>query len=312
MIKRVVDVGFWTDSKVIDLFTTEDKLFMLYLLTNPHSAQLGIYKLHEKQIAFDIGYSVDEVQRLLIRFEKEFKIIRYSYETREIAILNFLKHSIIKGGRPVYDLLTREIKNVKNKDLITYTFDNIRREDYLNQTVKKLIDEYFEKIENSINTDIQNVNEKQNDNEVSLHNESLHDESLHNESLDDETVSNESDKPLNKTTNKKATKKNKQQEEQQEIDSLFKSISLENDELHTTLWEFYNMRKDIKKTMSKRAVELFIKKLSDMTSEQSEQIEILQNSIINSWQGIFPLKDNQGKKKEESKKLERIKGATYI
>ena len=45
-IKRVVDVDFWNDEKVMDLFTPEDKLFFLYLLTNPHTTQLGIYAIH--------------------------------------------------------------------------------------------------------------------------------------------------------------------------------------------------------------------------------------------------------------------------
>jgi hypothetical protein len=43
MIKRIVSTGFWTDDKVLDM-TPDEKLFMLYLITNPHSTQLGIYK----------------------------------------------------------------------------------------------------------------------------------------------------------------------------------------------------------------------------------------------------------------------------
>ena len=47
-IKRIVDVSFWTDGKV-DEFSPEDKYFMLYLLTNPFSKQLGIYEISIRQ-----------------------------------------------------------------------------------------------------------------------------------------------------------------------------------------------------------------------------------------------------------------------
>ena len=46
-IKRVVDTSFWTDDKVLE-FTPEDRYFMLYLLTNPHTTQLGIYSISPK------------------------------------------------------------------------------------------------------------------------------------------------------------------------------------------------------------------------------------------------------------------------
>ena len=35
-IFRKINTNFWTDEKVIDDFTPEDKFFMLYLMTNPY------------------------------------------------------------------------------------------------------------------------------------------------------------------------------------------------------------------------------------------------------------------------------------
>ena len=40
-IFRKVNNGFWEDEKVVDDFTPEDKYFMLYLMTNPHTNQVG-------------------------------------------------------------------------------------------------------------------------------------------------------------------------------------------------------------------------------------------------------------------------------
>ena len=93
-IKRIVDTAFWTDGKV-DEFSPEDKYFMLYLLTNPFSKQLGIYEISIKQAAFQMGYSIDAFNVLLDRFENKYKMIVFSKETNEIAIVNFLRHSVM-------------------------------------------------------------------------------------------------------------------------------------------------------------------------------------------------------------------------
>ena len=179
-IKRIVDTSFWTDGKV-DEFSPEDKYFMLYLLTNPFSTQLGIYEISIKQVAFQMGYSVDAVKVLIDRFENKYGMILYSPETNEIAIKNFLRHSIIKGGAPVRDCLIKEIKKVKNKYLISRVFSHIKDSESLNETVKKIIAEYEEKNGAlSYSNEKDNENENDNDNEVSYHdtpNESLNDSS---------------------------------------------------------------------------------------------------------------------------------------
>ena len=170
-IKRIVDTSFWTDGKV-DEFTPEDKYFMLYLLTNPFSTQLGIYEISIKQVAFHLGYSMDAVKALIDRFENKYGIVIYSPQTNEIAIKNFLRHSIIKGGKPVEDCIKKELQKVKNKKLISHVFRHIAGKDDLNCTVKKIINEY----KNEIDNDNDNGNENDNDNEVSYH-DSYHDSS---------------------------------------------------------------------------------------------------------------------------------------
>lgn len=61
-------------------------------------------------------------------------------------------------------------------------------------------------------------------------------------------------------------------------------------ELNQAILAFMEFRKSIKKPMTDRAVELLIKKLNDMTPMIDEQIEIINQSIVNGWQGVFPLK----------------------
>ena len=62
--------------------------------------------------------------------------------------------------------------------------------------------------------------------------------------------------------------------------------------LRETLIEFIKMRKLIKSPMSDYALNLLIKKLAKMSSDINEQIAILEQSIQNSWKGVFPLKTN--------------------
>lgn len=138
-MKRVIDTEFWNDDKVVEMFSPEDKLFFLYLMTNPHTTQLGIYHINKKYMAFELGYSIEAVTVLLDRFENKYKLIRYSEETSEVAIKNYLRHSIVKGGKPVEELLKREILKVKDKSLFGYVFDNLINLDNLNQTVQQIL-----------------------------------------------------------------------------------------------------------------------------------------------------------------------------
>ena len=64
-------------------------------------------------------------------------------------------------------------------------------------------------------------------------------------------------------------------------------------ELNQAILEFMEFRKSIKKPMTDRAVSLLITKLNGMTSYIPEQIEIINPSIMNGWQGVFPLKKEQ-------------------
>ncbi len=73
-----------------------------------------------------------------------------------------------------------------------------------------------------------------------------------------------------------------------------------NDELLDEAFRAYvTMRKQIKKPMTERAIQLAISKLKEMAKlpfcdsiDSDTAIEILNQSIMNSWQGLFPLKDN--------------------
>lgn len=90
---------------------------------------------------------------------------------------------------------------------------------------------------------------------------------------------------------------NKKNKKETEFDSLIKN-NFENEELKQTVYEFIKMRKAIKKPLTTRGLELMINKLKKMTSNINEQIQILNNSIMNNWLGIFPLKEEEKQKEK--------------
>lgn len=155
-IKRVVDTEFWEDDKVENM-TPEEKYFWLYLLTNPYTKQLGIYKVTKKQMAFHLGYDIETVTKLLERFEDAYGLIKYM--DGEVAIKNFLRHSILKGGKPVEDCLNADLKNVKHRSLIRWVFDGIDPSK-VNATVMSVVGSWKESSKERINdNDIHNDND---------------------------------------------------------------------------------------------------------------------------------------------------------
>lgn len=125
MGKRMVETDFWQDEKVIEQFSPEDKYFMMYLLTNPKVTSIGIYKFRKKVVAFELGYTLDSVKVLLDRFENKYQMIKYNDSTQEIAVLNCLKYTINKGGKPIESMVEREIKNIDDGSLILATYNRM-------------------------------------------------------------------------------------------------------------------------------------------------------------------------------------------
>lgn len=92
-IYRVVSQFFWTDSKIDDDFTPEDKYFYLYLLTNPHTNICGCYEISMKQMCRETGYNEDTINRLIKRMERQHDVIRYDAKTKEILIIKWGKYN---------------------------------------------------------------------------------------------------------------------------------------------------------------------------------------------------------------------------
>ena len=137
---RQIQTDFWSNPYVQEEMTPEDKFFYLYLMTNEKSTQIGIYKITKKQIAFDMGYSIESVGNLLKRFMEQHKLIKYDSETREIILLEWAKTNLNKGGKPFEDLILSELKEVKQKEFIEIIYRQCEKKE-----IKKIIEKYIDK-----------------------------------------------------------------------------------------------------------------------------------------------------------------------
>lgn len=175
-IKRLIDTRFWSDGQVLDSYSPEDKLFALYLRTNPHSSQLGVYALPKRTMSFEIGYTPEAIAVLLDRFQTKYHDIVYSDATQEVAILGYLKSSIIKGGKPVLDLLKRELEEVVDGDLLLHLHEAMA--DFLGLSTREVDGQILKLIEAELQRRglrTQNQNDKDNDNEINQYNEIYND-----------------------------------------------------------------------------------------------------------------------------------------
>lgn len=145
----MVRTDFWSNPIFLEEMTPEDKYFYLYLLTNLHTTQIGIYKITKKQMAFDMGYSIESVQSLMERFIDHHKFIRYNPETREIAIKNWGKYNLYKAGKPVMDCILTEMKEVEDTSLIKYVSLGIQKKE-----IRTLYESFIEEEEMLIEKEV--------------------------------------------------------------------------------------------------------------------------------------------------------------
>lgn len=124
-IYRNVQLSFWTDNKVEDEFTPEDKYFYLYLLTNPQTNICGCYEVSYKQMCNQTGYNKDTIERLLNRFENIHNMIRYSKDTKEILVLNWYKYNWSSSAKVITGIesVAKHIKCKAFKDYVYKMLD---------------------------------------------------------------------------------------------------------------------------------------------------------------------------------------------
>ena len=137
---RLISTNFWMDGKVEDDFTPEDKYGYLWCLTNPHTNLCGCYEVSIKQIAHELGYNTDTVERLLKRLDGAHNVIRYSAPTKELLVLNWYRYNWSASEKLDKPLLA-EIRAVKCDSFREYLADRYNERDSVSVPYEYWIDQ---------------------------------------------------------------------------------------------------------------------------------------------------------------------------
>ncbi len=256
---RQIQTSFWSDTYIQEEMTAEDKYFYLYLMTNEFTTQIGIYPITKKQMSFDLGYSLESVQALLQRFETYHKLIKYDTETREIILLKWAENNLNVGGKPVQDLIKKEISQVKNKDFLFLMYDNCP-ENSLKTFIASLLENY--KKTNNFNTSYESSND----------------------SLNDTGAINNKEEIINNNKELIKEKNIKKEKSKNEVESYINKLDLD-DDYKQLLFKYVEYRKSIKKTIKTIVpIQKIIKDFPDYFS-LDEAINI---AMEKEWQGLEP------------------------
>lgn len=118
---RYVYSEFWIDPEFQEL-TAEERYFFLYLLTNPHTKQSGIYVLPLKIAEVELGYTREKILKLISKFETMEKV-KFNNKTFEIALKNWPKYNLTTSDK-VITCIQNELKSVKDTELILFVYGN--------------------------------------------------------------------------------------------------------------------------------------------------------------------------------------------
>lgn len=120
----------------------------------------------------------------------------------------------------------------------------------------------------------------------------------------------EKDIELDKELEKKEINKEKKLTDAQEIQKIIDDNFKYNNELYEAYNEFNKMRSKSKKVSNTPyANKKIINELNKMTDDDEEKIAIINQSIINGWSGIFPVKKNNYNNNYNNSRPSTIAGA---
>lgn len=124
-LSRPVNETIWLDKKFRKDLENLERYVFLYILTNSHVEQVGIYELDIDTIVFETQLEKEQVITAIKKLE-DVGLIFYDYDTSEIAIKNYLKYSLLKGGQPAEKCFLNLGKKVKSKKLLIQMYNNAK------------------------------------------------------------------------------------------------------------------------------------------------------------------------------------------
>ena len=121
----------------------------------------------------------------------------------------------------------------------------------------------------------------------------------------DDTQGGHTVSTLNKLNKTKQKNKENKKEKIIESDEVINKKILDED-LKNAFYDFIKMRDAIKKPLTTRGLELAIDRVNKLSNDKEEQLLIINKSIMNNWQGLFALNDEDKKQLEKQKEYKTI------
>ena len=134
----------WRTNLMQVKMSTDDRLFWVYINTNPQTTLLGVFPLTVKQISCDLGYNETVIKVIIKRFVEYYNLIKYNWDTGEIAILDYMTWGIKSGGNPIKCALSGAYEQLEDKTLVKDVYEHITSED---KKVEKVVHDFFATID---------------------------------------------------------------------------------------------------------------------------------------------------------------------
>ena len=285
---RNISTTFWTDRKVDDDFTPEDKYFYLYLLTNPHTNIAGCYEIGMKQMSRETGYNEETIKRLLNRMQYEHKVIQYDGVTKEVFIINWGKYNWGKSEK-VEKAVLKAAETIKSeilkKNIIGLINNNISNIDIINNNIQNTVTV----------TETDTVSDTETDTDTDTVTCIQYPYPM-------DTVSIQYPYSIDTVSEKKEKKADKSAVKVSDLDKIIFEYT-NNEDLRQALKDFIKFRKAIKAPLTDRALKLCLNTLDKHGSNDAERIAVINQSIERGWKGLFELKDTGSVKGDTFKEM---------
>ena len=207
---------------------------------------------------------------------KEYAWVNYQHILDDMPLLNIGKRSLMDRFKKLVDL--KVLSHITYKENGTFSYYGF------GENYSLLISDYEQECRETISEGMKNISQGMKNIAEGVKNIAYPCEEnfippVKNSSQQNNpsTINNPSTKKSDKTTTKKG------------FDSILDDYT-QNQKLRETLSDFIKMRKAKKKPMTDRALSMLLKKLDELSQNEDEKIRILEESILHTWDTVYPLK----------------------
>lgn len=207
---------------------------------------------------------------------KEYAWVNYQHILDDMPLLNIGKRSLMDRFKKLVDL--KVLSHITYKENGTFSYYGF------GENYSLLISDYEQECRETISEGMKNISQGMKNIAEGVKNIAYPCEEnfippVKNSSQQNNpsTINNPSTKKSDKTTTKKG------------FDSILDDYT-QNRKLRETLSDFIKMRKAKKKPMTDRALTTLLKKLDELSQNDDEKIRILEESILHTWDTVYPLK----------------------